>query len=66
MTDPTYVKAAIDANPIWRLAFLLSEQDNDSAPSGWGRYIWRAEGIAKAFPCILAVPPADPVDTETP
>ena len=39
MNDPTYVKAEIDANPQWKLAWSLSEVDNDSAPIGWFRYI---------------------------
>lgn len=45
MSDPTYEKQQINANPIWRFAFLLSEIDNDNAPLGWGKYIWRAECI---------------------
>lgn len=48
MSDPTYEKDKINANPVWRLAFLLSEIDNDSAPLGWGKYIWRAESILAA------------------
>jgi hypothetical protein len=42
MNDPTYVRAEIDANPVWALAFFLSECDNDNAPIGWGRYITMA------------------------
>lgn len=45
--DPTYVKAEIDANPVWELAFALSEIENDNAPIGWGRYISTAS-------CLLA------------
>ncbi len=45
--DPTYDRAAINANPIWRTAFVISECLNDNAPLGWGRYIWIAEAIAK-------------------
>lgn len=37
--DPTWVKADIDANPIWKLAWEMSEVDNDNAPIGWGTYI---------------------------
>jgi len=37
--DPTYTKEWIDSNPVWKLAFELSEYDNDNAPIGWGQYI---------------------------
>ncbi len=47
MSDPTYNKELIDANPEWQLAFSLSEIMNDNAPLGWGKYI----GTAK---CLLA------------
>lgn len=40
--DPTYVRAEIEDNPIWRRAFQLSELENDNAPIGWGAYIKRA------------------------
>lgn len=43
MSDPTYVKADIAANPVWQLAFDLSEIHNDGAPLGWGKYIVVAE-----------------------
>ena len=43
MSDPTYVKEEIDANPEWKLAFLLSEIMNDGAPLGWSKYIWIAK-----------------------
>lgn len=45
--DPTYDKSQIDAKPEWKLAFVLSEIMNDSAPLGWGKYIFAAE-------CLLA------------
>jgi len=48
VSDPTYVKEQIRANPVWDLAFVLSEIMNDRAPLGWGEYIWIAE-------CLLAV-----------
>ena len=38
MNDPTYNKTEIDANPIWKLAFWMSEVDNDNAPIGWYKY----------------------------
>lgn len=47
MGDPTYELKAIEANPVWQLAFYLSEIQNDKAPIGWGKYIWIAE-------CLLA------------
>lgn len=43
MSDPTYVKEEINANPVWKLAFILSEIQNDGAPIGWGKYIWIAQ-----------------------
>jgi len=39
MNDPTYDKDRIDADPVWELAFAMSEMDNDSAPIGWGKYV---------------------------
>jgi hypothetical protein len=47
--DPTYVREAIDANPEWRLAFRLSEVDNDDAPLGWARYIPLARWLRENF-----------------
>ncbi len=47
--DPTYVRAEIDANPTWALAFRLSEVDNDNAPIGWGRYIGLASWLLATF-----------------
>jgi hypothetical protein len=47
VNDPTYVKKEIEARPEWRLAFFLSELENDDAPLGWGKYIWKAEAILK-------------------
>jgi hypothetical protein len=43
--DPTYIREEIDANPIWELAFSLSEMQNDNAPIGWGKYITLATMI---------------------
>jgi hypothetical protein len=37
--DPTYDQKEIDADPIMRLAFQLSEQFNDHAPVGWSRFL---------------------------
>ena len=37
--DPTYVREDIDADPVWELAFAISEIENDNAPIGWGQYI---------------------------
>jgi hypothetical protein len=49
MTDPTYVKEQIDADPVWRLAFRLSEVDNDNAPIGWYRYVNLARWLLETF-----------------
>lgn len=49
MNDPTYVRSIIDADPVWRLAFWLSEQDNDNAPIGWARYIPLATALRTRF-----------------
>lgn len=43
MNDPTYNKEEINNNPVWELAFTLSEIRNDNAPIGWGLYIFTAE-----------------------
>lgn len=49
MNDPTYVKAEIEKNPVWELAFTLSEIMNDTAPIGWGKYIFTAECVLKNY-----------------
>lgn len=49
MSDPTYVREEISANPEWDLAFVLSEIMNDNAPIGWGRYISTAQCLLAAF-----------------
>lgn len=43
MSDPTYNREIIKANPVWDLAFVLSEIQNDAAPLGWGKYIYVAK-----------------------
>lgn len=43
--DPTYQKDLIDANPVWKKAFELSEMYNDNAPIGWSTYIPEAERL---------------------
>lgn len=48
MSDTTYNKDEIRANPEWDLAFSLSEIQNDHAPIGWSKYIWVAE-------CLLGI-----------
>lgn len=58
MTDPTYNRETINANPVWRLAFTLSEIQNDGAPTGWGRYIWVAECLLAAY--TMAPKPPEP------
>lgn len=37
-----YDMKVINSEPAWKLAFLISEIDNDNAPIGWSRYIWMA------------------------
>jgi hypothetical protein len=37
--DPTYRQEEINSNPVWELAFVLSEIMNDNAPVGWSNYI---------------------------
>jgi hypothetical protein len=49
MNDPTYVESVIVADPVWALAFRLSEQFNDNAPIGWGRYIPMARWLLATF-----------------
>lgn len=39
MSDPTYERDKIDADPVWRLAYDLSEIDNDNSPIGWYKYV---------------------------
>ncbi len=43
MSDPTYDRDTIKQSPVWELAFVLSEIENDNAPIGWSRYIPVAE-----------------------
>lgn len=43
--DPTYIKEVIDSKPEWKLAFELSEVDNDNAPLGWFDYIHLAHHL---------------------
>lgn len=43
--DITYVQAEIRANPVWELAFTLSEIMNDNAPIGWTKYVPVAESL---------------------
>jgi hypothetical protein len=47
--DPTYNTDEIEANPIWQLAFSLSQIRDDFAPIGWGKYIWTAECLLKNY-----------------
>ena len=49
LPDPTYVKAEIEANPEWHLAFVLSEIVNDNAPIGWSEQILTARCLLAAF-----------------
>lgn len=49
MHDPTYVKDEINANPEWRLAFILSEILNDNAPIRWSNYLGTARCLLAAY-----------------
>ena len=49
MADPTYDLKVINANPIWELAFSLSEIRNDNSPIGWGTYISTAECLLSLY-----------------
>ena len=49
MADPTYAREDIRANPVWDVAFVLSEIQNDGAPIGWGRYISTAKCLMSTF-----------------
>jgi hypothetical protein len=44
-SDPTYNRDEIDANPVFKKAFELSELKNDNSPLGWGDYIPEAKKI---------------------
>lgn len=47
-TDPTYDKDEIESNAVWHAAWVLSENFNDNAPIGWGKYIKVADAIDRA------------------
>jgi len=49
MKDPTYERAEIEANPVWFIAWIISEHLNDNAPLGWSRYIGAANSILDHF-----------------
>lgn len=48
MIDPTYNKAEIKANPVWHVAWIMSECLNDSSPIGWSKYISTAEQLKRS------------------
>ncbi len=52
MNDPTYNKNEIEGNNIWKLAFEMSEIDNDNAPIGWSKYIHLARWILDKYNII--------------
>ena len=54
--DPTYVQAEIQANPVWTLAFRMSEFDNDNAPLGWGDYRPLAQWLINNFDMTERLP----------
>lgn len=53
MKDPTYIKELIEANPVWSLAFIMSEIDNDNAPLGWGKCIMLATFLLEKYNITL-------------
>ena len=55
MNDPTYDKEVIDANPVWELAFMISEMTNDNAPIGWSGNIMLAGMLIDKYTITLRV-----------
>lgn len=49
MRDPTYDALAIRQNPVWQLAFSLSEIENSNAPIGWAKYIPTAQCLLSNY-----------------
>ena len=49
MNDPTYNTEQINNDPVWRVAFVLSEIMNDNAPIGWSKYIFVAKCLLSTF-----------------
>jgi len=49
VNDPTYMREEIVNNPVWELAFSISEIQNDNAPIGWSDYIWLSESLLSQF-----------------
>lgn len=49
LNDPTYQRDKIKANPVWELAFTLSEIENDNAPIGWSSYIGKAKCLLSLY-----------------
>ena len=47
--DPSYDRTQINSNPVWELAFSLSEIMNDEAPFGWVKYIATAECLLRLY-----------------
>jgi hypothetical protein len=52
MNDPIYRSDLINADPIWKLAFELSEVDNDDAPLGWSAYVPMARHLLSRYRLI--------------
>lgn len=49
LNDPTYNITEIEAKPDWKLAFELSEVDNDNAPIGWFSYLHLAIHLLQKY-----------------
>lgn len=50
--DKTYDRKVIDKDPIWKLAFWMSEIDNDNAPIGWNNYIPLARSLTDKYELV--------------
>jgi hypothetical protein len=55
MPDPTYDPEKIANNKVWRVAFLMSEFRNDSAPIGWSKYIPDATAVVASLESYVEV-----------
>lgn len=49
MKDPTYDLERIEKDPVWGMAYILSECYNDKAPIGWSNYIWVARLLNEKY-----------------
>ena len=52
LPDPTYDKKEIEKDPVWKLAFWMSEVHNDNAPIGWSKYISLADYLLDKYDLV--------------